>query len=253
MSIMEKIFGVRSAQAAAPQNPATPTNNLQTSPNQQTAQSQQTAPNGVVPEDANAGKGNKTPGGEESPLKHFETLWQPVDPKESNATPPENQFTTEKFMEAAGKVDFTKVISQEDLQKIAAGGQDAVQAFATALNKTAQTVFGQSTAVAQKLSERAVQQARDELLAQIPGIIRKQTAGDSLLNENPAFQNPALAPVISALQQQFSEKFPKASSSEINKMTKDYLTGAASIINPPAKPGAAKDAKAEDDWLEWMK
>jgi hypothetical protein len=240
---MEKIFGPRITQTNAPTNPnaQNPTNNLQAPPNNVPATTNQTAPNGVVPEE-----GATPPKEPESPLKEFENLWQPTKPEESNATPPENQLTTEKFMEAAGKVDFTKVLDNETLQKIAAGGQDAVQAFAQALNKTSQQVFGQATAVSQKLIERATAQTRDDLLAQIPGLIRKQAAGDSLMSENPAFSNPALQPVVTALQQQFTEKYPKASASEIKKMTMEYLSGAANIINPP-KPATQEAGTGKDE------
>lgn len=158
-------------------------------------------------------------------------------------------------MEAAGKVDFTKVLNQEDLQKIAAGGQDAVAAFAAALNKTAQTVFGQSAAMAQKLAERSADAAREEVLKQLPSIIKQHSARESLLENNPAFGNPALQPVIEALKTQFTEKYPNASSKEVTKMTMDYLKGAADLINPPKAPensGGRKGKASEEDWSAYL-
>jgi hypothetical protein len=240
MSIMNLLFGTKQA---APQPDVT--NNPANNP----------PPKDPVAEGATPPSGESKPQEDQSPLKQFEALWQPNKTDNSNGTPPEKPVTTETFMEAAGKVDFTKVLDNESLQKIQAGGDDAVKALAGLLNKTAQTVFGQSTAVAHKLAEQVAAQTRDELMAQIPNMIKKQTAGDSLLDENPAFKNPALAPVVSALQQQFQEKYPAASAKEINKMTQEYLQGAANVINPPKASDSprGRNSKASDDAEDWTK
>lgn len=239
MSIMNMLFGTKQA---APQPDVT--NNPANNP----------PPKDPVVEGATPPEDKSKTQEDQSPLKQFEGLWQPSKTDDSNKTTPEKPVTTETFMEAAGKVDFTKVLDNESLQKIQAGGDDAVKALVGLLNKTAQTVFGQSTAVAHKLAEQVAAQTRDELMAQIPNMIKKQTAGDSLLDENPAFKSPALAPVISALQQQFQEKFPTASAKEINKMTQEYLQGAANVINPPKASDSPRGrSKASEDAEDWTK
>lgn len=247
MSFMQRIFGTQQAAAPAPQGQD---NKMSTPPNQGTQQTPQTPPNGVVPEG-----GNQPPKKEESPLKNFEALWQPNATDKNDTTPPENPYSTEKFMEVAGKVDFTKVLNREDLQKISAGGEEAVAAFAAALNKTSQTVFGQAAALAHKLSERSAQSARDEVLAQLPALMKKHSASEGLLESNPAFTNPALQPVVQALQSQFTEKYPNASSKEIQKMTMEYLQGAADMINPPKstkETSGNKGKSNEEDWVSYL-
>lgn len=249
MSFMQRIFGTP-APTPAPAPAPTQDNKMTTPPNQNTQQSAQTSPNGVVPE----GSGNP-PNKEESPLKQFEALWQPTPTDKSEAPPQENPYSPEKFMEAAGKVDFTKVLNHEDLQKIAAGGEDAVKAFAAALNKTSQTVFGQSAALAHKLSEQAANSAREAVLTQLPALLKKHNANEGLLDSNPAFNNPALQPVVTALQSQFTEKYPNASAKEIQKMTMEYLQGAADLINPPKPKDSGpkgKDKGNVEDWSAYL-
>lgn len=244
MSIMNMLFGAKPAAATAPAAPAV-TNDPSKNP----------PPGDPVKEGATPPAEGEKKSTEESPLKQFEALWQPNKTDDGNGTPKEKPLTTEAFMEAAGKVDFTKVLDAASLSKIQAGGEEAVQALAGLLNKTAQTVFGQSTAVAHKLAEQVANQTRDELMAQIPTMIKRQTANEDLLETNPAFKNPALAPVVSALQQQFQDKYPNATSAEINKMTQEYLQGAANIINPPKATesrGGNKGTSNEEDWTQYF-
>lgn len=244
MSIMERIFGAKPAQQA-PQQPGV-TNNLQNNqPPVPPQQSAQTAPNGTVPAGSNADP-------TKSPEDKFEKLWEttPVDPNAPKIGVDENNLTPEKMLEAAGKIDFKRVLDQESLRKIAAGGEEAVAAMAELLNKTAQTVYGQSTVVAQKLIETQVQKARDEFTSQLPGLVKKQTMQDALLTENPAFKKPSVAPVVAAIQNQLATKYPNATASELNAMAKDYLKNAAEDFNPtPKKQPTA--AERGTDWDEW--
>jgi hypothetical protein len=258
MSVMDKIFGLvkpaapnqTPAQTQLQQNQAAVQNNLQAPPNTNTAQSAQTASNGLIPE----GSGEKPP---ESPVAKFETLWEPPKPVEGenkNNQQTRQQITAEQMLEAAGKVDFTKVLDQETLQKISAGGQDAVNAMVQALNKTAQNVFAQSTLVTQKLIERENAKTREEFNAQLPSLVKKQSLSARLVAENPAFAHPAVAPMITALQSQLQEKYPKATEAELQTLAKEYLTGVAGIVAPSQKQtdGKAKDAPDAVDWDQYL-
>ena len=64
---------------------------------------------------------------ETSPLDAFADLWKPVE-----GQAPEQLFPNvdpAKLMEAARKTDFAKVITNEQMEAIAGGGQNAVAAF----------------------------------------------------------------------------------------------------------------------------
>lgn len=246
MSLMDKIFGTRTQNIPTPQPGVT--NNLQNNPAPTPPQnSAQTAPNGTVPAGA-----NEPPA--KSPEDKFEKLWETpaTDPNAPKDGTGESTLTPEKMLEAAGKIDFTRVLDQESLKKIAAGGDEAVAAMAALLNKTAQTVYGQSTVVAQKLIETQVAKAREEFNASLPGLVKKQTMQENLMNENPAFKKPSVAPVVTAIQNQLATKFPNATAAELNSMAKEYLKAAAEDFNPTPKkePTAAERGVDWDQWVE---
>jgi len=258
MSLFNKIFG-NSNPGQPPVNPNVqgqpgqpmpqPTNNLLNNPAPSgTHQSGGTHPNGIVPE------GGATPPPELSPLDKFSKIWETaaVDPNKSPS--PDNAITPEKMMEAAAKVDFSRVIDQESLAKIAGGGDEAVKALVAIINKTSQTVYGQSSVVAKKLVDQAVEAATNDFTTRLPGLVRQQSLKDSLLNDNPAFKDPAVAPIVEALQQQFAQKYPNASASELTKLAQEYFVGAAAVISPQkqTKSSTAKAGADETDWDNWV-
>ena len=246
MSWMNKIFGAPTNPAAAPapaQAAAAATNDpAKMQQPAQTAQSDKTAPNGVVPANSTG----------ESPLDKFGTLWEPVK-TDPNAPKGPEPVTAEQIMAAAGQVDFTKVLSQEDLAKIAAGGNDAITALSSVLNKTMQTSYGHSALAATKLVEKAVSQAEERFAAKLPTIINQQSSKNALLSDNPAFKNPAVSPIVDLIHNQLTEKFPNATPTEITAMAKEMMAGAAQVFNPatPQSQADANKAKSED-WSNYL-
>lgn len=249
MSIMEKVFGAfkpSSQMQPGQQQPQPPvTNNpAQNTPAMQTASSAGTAPNGTVP----AGSA------EPAPMEKYKDLWTPPAPTEGNdAGGNSGQIDPQKLMEAAARVDFTKVVDQESMAKIAAGGEEAAATLVQLLNKTAQQVYGQSTVVTSKIVEKAVAEARDQFIQQIPDVIRKQGARAAVFDKNPAFSNPAVAPLIEAQVAQLALKFPKATPAELEGMAQEYLKDMANLINPQKNDASSKKGTVnkEDDWSEY--
>ena len=265
MSLMDSLFSTFRPQPAAQsgaqnlQGNQNPTNNPARNDNPSaTENSPGTAPNGVVPKqdsDSNA-QGTK------SPLEKFEKLWENEVSKEGNTENQNSGPTPQQMMEAAAKVDFSRVIDQENLQKVLAGGEGAAQALVAILNKQAQTVYGQSTVVAQKLVEKAVEDAQAKFASQIPDFVRRQVATDSLSSENPNFRHPAVQPVVGMVQAQLAQKFPNATASEIRDMAKEFLKEAAGVFNPSSDSNSSSDKgssgssgkkkTATEDWDTWF-
>lgn len=242
-NVMSRIFGQPAATPAAPNaNANNPAANAELAQNQQ-QQNQSGNPN----------PGTNPP---ESPLEKFQDLFK-VDPTQKqenteNKVDP-NQMAT-SIMEAAGKVDFAKVIAPEDLQKIAAGGQDAVQAFAASLNKVSQTVYGQAAIAATKIAEQQLAAAEERFASKLPTLLNSQSSKNTLLKENKAFQNPAVAPLVEMIHGQLVQKFPNATDSEITAMAQEYFKSAASAFNPEfGKPSKEEQQKAKtgDDWEQY--
>jgi len=235
-------------QAPAPNPGNIPTN----APNTGAANAN-SAPNGTLPGNENS---NVKP--DATPLDQFSELWK-NDPTDPNAPKPNGIFNNvdpKKFMEAAGKIDFTKVITPEQLQSISQGGESAMSAFAAALNSVAQTTYAQSAFAATKITEQALARAKDNLLAELPQHMKKHTVSENLRAENPVFQNPAVQPIISALEAQLTVKFPQASAGEITTMAKQYVEALGTSFAPKptantsanGKPGA----REETDWSTFL-
>lgn len=241
--LMERIFGqapAAVAPAATVQPPVTnnPAANPAPTPTQQTAG---TDPNGVVP------KQDPAP----SPTAGFQDLWQPnpVDPNKPADQPV--QYTNEQFMEAAGKIDFTKLASAEQLQKINSGGPEAMQTFMELMNKTAQTTFGQALAGANKLFDQRLTEARKDFNKNIGKTVKAQNVSETLISQNKLLADPAVAPVVEAVKQQMIEKFPHASEAEILEKAQAYMVAAANVFNPQ-KPPEEKKVPANEDWSDLL-
>lgn len=205
------------------------------------------APNGVVPAVVSP-TGDQTA---QTPLDAFSTLWE----NPANASTPNAPFSFNvdpaKLQEAAGKIDFTKVVTPEILAKINAGGEGASTAMMEAINKTVQASFAQSTLAATKMVEAAVAKTRESVESNIPNLIKSQSLNESLRNSNPAFNHPAAAPVIAALQQQLQVKNPNASVQELQEMAQNYFLSLGEAFTPK-KEDTSSAAKGEVDWSNFL-
>ena len=178
-------------------------------PAQQQPVQQQQTPGNIPPNSGAVDPANSTvPAGtvtqsqqqppETSPLDAFADLWKPVE-----GQTPEQLFPNidpAKLMEAAKKTDFAKVITNEQMEAIAGGGQNAVAAFTGAMNSVAQAVYANSALATTRIVEEALKKAQSTYDAKLPSLIKKQNLSDTLRAENPMFSNPAIQPIISALK-----------------------------------------------------
>lgn len=260
---LSTLFGTRPATPAANQGQAAPPQNAQNPgpENRQNPAPQNPAPAPAAdmtkaPEQGNANSNNADGKQNSSPLDKFNGLWETPTAAKS-ATSEFLNVDPAKMMEAVKKVDFSKAISQENLAKIAAGGQDATQAFAESMNMVAQTVMAQSLSATTKIMEQALIKQKEEFTSSLPDSIRKHTANESLRSENPLFSNPAVQPLLKGVQEQIAVKFPNATSAEINAMSKEYLQSALGTLFPQqsasdstASNGMTK--KTETDWSSFL-
>lgn len=182
------------------------------------------------------------------PLATFQDVWTPVE-----STAPSGQFNIDptKLMEAANRIDFTKVVSPATLQRIAAGGEDGIKASLEAMQNMSAMSYAQSAQAAAKIVEKAVSDAEGRFAAQVPGLLKNQQVGDSLGTSNPALNNPAFAPVISALKSQMTQKHPQATVSEITAMVNGYLNEFAKAAVPQKAEVQAK-VPGEMDWSSFL-
>lgn len=253
MSVMEKIFG------AFNQNQQQNQQNQQNQNQQQgtpvTPQGSQIPPNAGATDPNNPTVppgGNTTPTTPESPLKDFATIWEP----NVNAKPDEPLFGNvdpNKLMEAARKTNFSGAITKDMMIKIQAGGQEGAEAFQQGMNAVAQTVFANSALATTKIVEQALEKQRKSFEEKLPGIIKQHAVSDSLRNENPIFNDPAVAPLIKAMEHQFAQKYPNATASELTQHAKTYIAGLGTVFSPQTKEDTNKTQTADEtDWSKFF-
>jgi hypothetical protein len=244
MSVMEKIFGTFMNSTANQQQVQQPQQGTVVSP---VASS--------IPAGAGATDPNNTTvpasTAPESPLKDFANLWEPNASTEADK-PLFGEIDPAKLMEAAKKTNFSGAITKEQLAKIQAGGQDAAEAFQQSMNAVAQTVFANSAMATTKIVEQALERQRTAFEAKLPGIIKQHTASDSLRSENPIFNDPAVAPLVKAMEHQFAQKYPNATTAELTQHAKTYISGLGSVFSPQKKEDTADSSKGTDN-TDWSK
>lgn len=207
-----------------------------------------TAPNGTVPGDTNVS--TTIP----SPLDTFSDMWK-TDATSGNQAQPLFNIDQAKMMEAARQQDFTKLISQEQMQAVLAGGEGAMQAFTAVLNIVGQDVYARSAMATTKLIEGAVNKTNKTMTDSLPDMIKRHNVSNGLREDNPALNHPAAQPIVSALEAQMTMKYPNASAREIRNMVTDYMTNFAGLVNPPAASAqqvAATKAAAGTDWSTFL-
>lgn len=182
-----------------------------------------------------------------SPLDQYKDLWK-TDP---NAKPDEPfSFNSDpaKLMDTAKTVDFTKIVSPEAMAAINKGGPEAQQAMMQAMNSMNQMVFAQASHAAAKITESALQAQEQRFKDMLPNLIKQHSVQDTLKQDNPLMNDPALAPMVNALQVQFTKQYPNATSGEITRHVNDFLNGAADRIAGTRPKPAEPKVRGEIDW-----
>lgn len=223
-----------------------------------------TAPNGMVPvqpnnstqttvDPNNPNSGQQTTPNA-SPMDAFKDIWQTpttTDPNQ-NASMFAN-LDPKKLLESARQVDFAKSLNAETLQKIQAGGADAVTALSESLNSVAQTVYAQSALATTKIVEQALQKQSEQFTAQLPTLVKSHTTAESLMANNPIFNNPAVQPLVDAAREMFLRKNPGATSAEISNQVESYFKALGSSLNPTQQVQQTSGAKGNDmDWEKFL-
>ena len=226
MSIFDSIFGKQPEPTPAPAPAATPT----------------AAPASAAPTEPAA-----QPQEDLGPLDKFKGLWDTDQTGEQQQQQAPQELTMEALQTSLKDVNFASNITPDTLAAITAGGEDAVTAFATALNSVAKQSMAQSILIANKLANTNLDRARQEVAETLPQQIRTQNIQNS---QTPILQNPAIKPVAEAVMSQLAVKFPNATPAEINSMTVDYINATYSALNP--KDPTADQVPASEDWDKFL-
>lgn len=190
----------------------------------------------------------------ESLLDKHKDLWQPNATDQQEAQP---LFAVDqsKLMEAAGNLDFTKLVKPEQVQAIARGGDEAAQAFLQAINAVGQAGFANALAANTKLIEQALQRKEAEFEAKIPGAIKSFNI-ENALSSDPVLSHPAARPVVGVIAKAMASKNPDATPGELQEAALALLR---EIVGDSPAAKQAKQAQQQQetagafDWDAWIK
>lgn len=179
--------------------------------------------NPAVPNQSNTPEHNPTSQNPEpkSPNAEFAELWKMEATQPNQA--PNFRIDPEQLSKVTGNLDFTKSVSREDLAKIAAGGEEAVGALVNVLNSFGRDVFSTNAQFSSHMTEAGYNSAQQAIDRGLPTLVKKQFTQNELFQSNPKLREPALQPLVMAIQDQISKKYPNASPSEVNGMVDRYF------------------------------
>jgi hypothetical protein len=254
MSIFAKLFpATPAAQPAATNTAPQP---APAAPIAGTVQS--TAANTAIPTQQTV-----APAVEKTGLDKFEGLWE----NDPNAKPADNKnfnfnISPEQLKEISAKMDFSALLTPELKQQIAAGGEQAVQATMQLNNLVARQMYEHNALTTTKLVQAAYDNAQATIDERIAQKFKTLGLAENIATNNPALTHPVIAPLVKDVQQRFIEKFPNASSTEIQQKVNEYMQAVGAAFNPemakaantkpnPFNPGAA-GLQPETDWAAFF-
>lgn len=198
--------------------------------------------------------------GEASPLAGFADLWQK---NEKDGSLPSLSVSLKidpaKIAASAKQVDFSKSVSQ--VAKDAAAKGDYTQM----MNEVGQAAMANGITVAAKMLDGALEAQAAKFTNEVmPEVLRRHSISTQLATDNPLFDNPAVKPMLSAIEQQMAVKYPTMGAAEVTAKAKEYLTGFAGAIvganGQKIVPAEVKDtsstankqARGEYDWQTFL-
>lgn len=173
---------------------------------------------------------------EQSPLAEYADIWNT--PTNEGAAPltlddPFLNVDKDKVKQLVDGMTFAQA-TPEQMELMQKALQGDIQSFAAVLNNVAQSVYYNaamnSAHVAEAITRNGVTRLRDH----IPQQVRTLNSAEKLYDANPGFNNPALRPMVDAIQSQFQLKNPTASPQQIAEMTKQYFINSAHVFAPDA-------------------
>jgi len=181
------------------------------------------------------------------PLDEFKGLWE-TDPnaKPAAGDAPVVPLDAAKLTEVVNKANFAGGVTADQMALVQAGGPEALTAMAEIINASSRQVMTQSTLAANKMVEQAVKKATANQTAALPDLLRQQAVSTA----NPIFSNPAVKPVMEAVQSQLLAKNPTATPQEIAEMSQNFVMAMGESFAPPA--AADPNAPVDTDWTKFV-
>lgn len=195
------------------------------------------------------------------PMADLAKLWEttPVDP--ANPTPATPGYVPKidpkQLGDTVGKMDFTKQITPEQRAAMLSGGEAGLTAMMDLINSVGRQAVATTYQAGQNMMASALERAEAGFMEKVPGHVRNANTSAALAT-NPLVNNPAYAPLVDNVKNQFLNKFPKATPDQVSVAVNGYFDKMAADLKAPATNAAKPDntqklrAGAGDaDWMDW--
>jgi len=164
------------------------------------------------------------PSKDQSPLAGFASLWETKDDNKGNEAPslvPKFNLDPTKFGESVSKMDFLSTLPAELQTKIAGGD---FTAMLQAVNHVGQQAFARGVEVNTRMMETAFSNQANTLMTHtLPNTIKDHSTKTAVLDMSPILNNPAVAPIVNIVRQQFTQHNPMATPAETAAAVNSYF------------------------------
>lgn len=147
--------------------------------------------------------------------------------------------------EVSSKMDFTKAIPPETMQKAMSG--DA-QAFLSVIQATTQQAYKAAIQHSTSLTDTFMNQRAEYDQSRINSGVKEQLTTQAM-SDAPNFDHPVIKQELNRVANQFAKANPDATPQEIAKASQKYISDLASALNPQAKP----DPNLSSSGMDWSK
>ena len=255
------VFGRPPAPPAAPQPNGYQTGQQQLNPQNNNNPANTANANAGQNEPPNNSENNADPnkGVQGSQLDNFKDIFKiPTDDKGQPTVPNTNPLADpimsvdpQKLREAAGKMDFTRGLEPELLQK-AMSGQDP-QAFMQVLNSVAQNGFSTALAATATMQNQALSTYHTRLDGTLASRVRDVQISQAA-PKNPALAHPSAQPVLSAIRQSVAQANPHLSPEKVAETAENYFVAMAADMQAANEKSQPQTKSAgETDWMALLK
>lgn len=158
-------------------------------------------------------------------------------------------LTPEALSALSKKLDFSSAISEESLSALKEGKPDALIGVMNDIGRAAYTAALQHSG---SLSDSVLENRFKSLTKSLPTNIGEVLTEHGLKESIPGFDNPIVKEGMKGIADRIRLAHPDATPKEVAKMTQDYFTALATVINPETGDKASsKNSPVDINWIEY--
>lgn len=181
----------------------------------------------------------------ENPLDVYAKMFDTA-AKNSGIQAPDFSLDPKLVNDVASKLDFTKEIAPELMEKALQGDVKSLLGVIQATSQNAyKAALSHGTALTDTFVKNSAEYNNKQLKSGVRGELTTQALSDA-----PNFDHPVIRQELIRVAEQFAKANPDAPPQEIAASAKKYMTDIANALNPKAPPKEEKDG--ERDWAKYL-